>query len=122
MTAYLAIFKQFILRALAREKLRASITVLGISLGVGVAIAIKLANASALESFRAATDSIAGETSIQIAGTAGRFDEMLLADLGWLRAYGQVSPVITGFAKIEPGTEGVDSKTSAAFRGTFLQV
>ena len=122
MTAYLAIFKQFILRALAREKLRASITVLGISLGVGVAIAIRLANASALESFRAATDSIAGETSIQIAGTAGRFDEMLLADLGWLRAYGQVSPVITGFAKIEPGTEGVDSKTSAAFRGTFLQV
>src|SRR5262245_64938365 len=101
MTVFLTLFRQFIWRALVREKLRSVITVLGISLGVGVAVAIRLANAGALESFRAATDSVAGETSIQITGTAGRFDEMLLADLGWLRSYGQVSPVITGFAKID---------------------
>jgi len=49
MTAYLRLFRQFILRALTREKLRSAITVLGISLGVGVTIAIRLANASALE-------------------------------------------------------------------------
>ncbi|HWJ41404.1 MAG TPA: FtsX-like permease family protein, partial [Candidatus Limnocylindrales bacterium] len=105
MTAYPRLFRQFILRALTREKFRSSITVLGMSLGVGVTIAIRLANASALESFRAATDSVAGETSIQIAGTAGRFDEMLLADLGWLRGYGQVSPVISGYARIESGPD-----------------
>jgi putative ABC transport system permease protein len=98
MKAYFKLFRQFILRSLAREKLRSVITALGISLGVAVTIAIKLSNVSALESFRAATESVAGETSIQITGAAGRFDEMLLADLKWLRQYGDVSPVITGYA------------------------
>src|SRR5215210_8057193 len=109
MKAYFKLFKQFILRALWREKMRSVITALGISLGVGVMIAIRLANAGALESFRAATSSVAGETSIQIVGAAGRFDEMLLADLGWLRDYGQVSPVISGYAMAD-----LSSKPSAA--------
>lgn len=98
MNVYFKLFRQFILRSLVREKLRSLITVLGISLGVAVTIAIKLANVSALESFRTAAQSVAGETSIQIAGTAGRFDEMLLADLKWLREYGEISPVIAGYA------------------------
>jgi len=118
MTAYLRLFSQFILRGLTREKLRSAITVFGISLGVGVAIAIRLANAGALDSFRAATDSIAGESSVQITGTAGRFDEELLADLGWLREYGQASPVITGYAMIDLTRHGAP----LAARGPFLQV
>lgn len=124
MTAYLRLFRQFILRALSREKFRSAITVLGISLGVGVTIAIRLANASALESFRAATDSVAGETSIQITGRAGRFDEMLLADLGWLRGYGQVSPVISGYAMIELGPDGSEfsGRVATATGGPFLLV
>jgi putative ABC transport system permease protein len=97
MRAYFRLFKQFILRALAREKLRSSFTALGVALGVGVMIAIRLANASALDSFKAATEAIAGETSIQILGAAGRFDEMKLRELGWLREYGQMSPVIEGY-------------------------
>src|SRR5262252_5110050 len=101
MPGFPKLFRQFIWRKVIREKLRSLITVLGISLGVGVAVAIRLANVGALESFRAATDSVAGETSIEITGSAGRFDEMLLGGLGWLRSYGQVSPVITGFAKLD---------------------
>jgi putative ABC transport system permease protein len=124
MTPYFGLFRQFILRALTREKLRSAITVLGISLGVGVTIAIRLANASALDSFRAATEAVAGETSIQITGTAGLFDEMLLADLGWLRKYGQVSPVITGYAMIELGAKGLGDSAGEEHktRGPFLQV
>jgi putative ABC transport system permease protein len=98
MQAYFRLFRQFILRALVREKLRSSVTAFGISLGVGVMIAIRLANASALDSFKAATQSIAGETSIQITGVAGRFDELKLRDVSWLREYGQLSPVIEGYA------------------------
>lgn len=105
MKAYFRLFHQFILRAFARAPLRSAITALGISLGVGVMIAIRLANAGALESFRAATESIAGETSIQITGAAGRFDEMLMADLAWLREYGQVSPVVTGFGQWSAGRD-----------------
>ncbi|HYP29141.1 MAG TPA: FtsX-like permease family protein [Blastocatellia bacterium] len=116
MKAYSRLFKQFILRGLARERARSGITVLGISLGVGVLIAIRLANLSALESFRAATASVAGETSIQITGAAGRFDERLLKDLGWLRQYGRVSPVVEGYAML--GGTGSGSQS----RGEFLQV
>ncbi len=103
MTAYFKLFRQFILRALARNPLRSGITILGISLGVAVMIAIRLANASSLDSFRAATEQIAGETALQITGTAGRFDELLLRDLGWLRQFGQASPVISGYAIVEEG-------------------
>src|SRR5205085_11488472 len=102
MKAYVTLFRRFILRALLREKLRTLITALGIALGVGVAVAIRLANASSLESFRTATEAVAGQTSIQIAGPAGRFDETLLGGLGWLRDYGDVSPVITGYAMTDP--------------------
>jgi putative ABC transport system permease protein len=123
------LFRQFILRALAREKLRSGITALGISLGVAVVVAIRLANASSLESFRAATESMAGETSIQITGTAGRFDEMLLAELGWLADYGKVSPVIGGFAMtdhqgVAASEAGIDTTKSDSFapKGEFIQV
>ncbi|HKQ07382.1 MAG TPA: ABC transporter permease [Blastocatellia bacterium] len=102
MKAYVILFRQFILRALLRQKLRTLITALGVALGVGVTVAIRLANASALESFRTATESIAGQTSIQITGAAGRFDELRLGDLGWLRDYGDISPVITGYAMTDP--------------------
>ncbi len=133
MRAYLKLFRRFILRALAREKLRSALTALGISLGVGVMIAIRLANASALESFRAATESIAGETSIQITGAAGRFDEMLLADLSWLREYGQMSPVISGYAMIDfaaplsssqsdSQSQQSSNKNARSRRGESLQV
>lgn len=101
-----SLFRQFILRALAREKLRAVLTVLGVSLGVGVVVAIRLANDSALSSFRSATEAIAGETTLQITGAAGRFDELLLRDLAWLRDYGQVSPVIAGQALASVNQEG----------------
>jgi putative ABC transport system permease protein len=121
MKAYLKLFKQFIARALAKSPLRATVTALGISLGVGVMIAIRLANTSALESFRAATDAVAGETSIQITGAAGRFDELKLGDLAWLRRYGQMSPVITGYAMLEGEGEflqvlGVDVLRDRALR------
>ncbi|MEK6303798.1 MAG: FtsX-like permease family protein [Acidobacteriota bacterium] len=125
------LFRQFILRALAREKLRSGITALGISLGVAVVIAIRLANASSLASFRTATESMAGETSIQITGTAGRFDEMLLAQLEWLSDYGKASPVIAGLAMTdprekpadEPGAK-IDATPSSSFapKGEFIQV
>ena len=129
MKATITLFRQFILRALAREKLRTLIAALGIALGVGVTVAIRLANASALESFRAATTSVAGQASIQITGAAGRFDELLLTDLGWLRDYGEISPVINGYAMTDPQRRGdaqpaapADATTSLPRYGEFLDV
>ncbi len=110
-----SLFHQFILRALLREKLRTALTILGISLGVGVVVAIRLANSNALGSFRAATEAVAGETTLEITGTAGRFDELRLRELSWLRDYGRLSPVVTGYAMTEP-TSATEKK------GEFLQI
>jgi putative ABC transport system permease protein len=117
MWAYFRLFKRFILRALAREKLRSGFTALGISLGVGVMVAIRLANASALDSFKAATESIAGETSVQISGVAGRFDELKLTELNWLRDYGQLSPVIEGYGLTASGVRSPESGVGEGAQG-----
>jgi putative ABC transport system permease protein len=98
MNLYLSLYRRFILRSLIRRRIRTLVTVIGIALGVGVMLAIRIANQSSLESFRAATYSIAGDATLQITGSAGPFDEMLFSDSGWLRKYGQLSPVVEGLA------------------------
>ena len=105
MWRYAKLFRQFIIRSLAREKLRTSLIILGISLGVGVMVAVRLANSSALASFRAATESIAGETTLEITGITGRFAELILRDLQWLDTYGHMSPVIDGYAMTESSSQ-----------------
>lgn len=94
------LFRQFIWRHLAQEKLRSCATVLGIALGVAVVLAIQMTNASSVRGFEKAIETVAGKTSLEIVGAGAGFDELLIKDLGWLRAYGQVSPVIEGDAEI----------------------
>jgi putative ABC transport system permease protein len=94
----LRLFGQFILRRLVQEKLRSCVTVLGIALGIAVVIAIQLANASSLRGFAAALETISGKTTLEIVGPGVGIDEARLPQLGWLRDYGQVSPVIEGEA------------------------
>ena len=94
----MAIFSWFILRRIAQERLRTGLTVAGIALGVAVVLAIRLANASALGGFAAALDTVAGKTSLEVIGTGLGVDEPRLAQLAWLRTWGDVSPVIEGDA------------------------
>lgn len=95
---FIALFRKFILRRLADERLRSAVTILGIALGIGVVIAIQLTNISSVRGFEAAVETISGKTSLEIIGAGPGFDEVKAADLGWLRAYGNVSPVIEGDA------------------------
>ncbi|MGH9837678.1 MAG: FtsX-like permease family protein [Blastocatellia bacterium] len=97
------LFSQFILRHLAREKLRSFATVFGIALGIAVVIAVQMTNASSLRGFEKAIESVSGKTSLEIWGVGAGLDEMLLNQLGWLREYGPVSPVIEGDAQARPG-------------------
>ena len=57
--ALLNLFRQFILRALLREKTRSTVAVTGMALGVAVMVAVRLANVSVTETFEAAVDSVA---------------------------------------------------------------
>ncbi len=92
------IFRAFVLRRLAVERVRTALTVAGIALGVAVVLAIRLANVSALGGFAAALDAVAGRTSLEVIGTGLGVDEARLASLGWLRQWGEVSPVVEGDA------------------------
>src|SRR5690606_13275688 len=45
---------------------------------------------------------VAGRTSLEIVGAGAGIDEFRLRELGWLREYGEVSPVIEGDAMLRP--------------------
>ncbi len=111
------LFSSFILRALAREKLRSVLAIGGIALGLAVMVAVRLANVSVIDSFRAAVDSVSGDADLRISGTAGAFDELLVRDVFWLEPYGQVSPVLENYAMV------VDEqrRQTASDRGPLLR-
>ena len=118
------LFRQFIVRALLRDRARTVVTLVGLTLGVAVVVAIRLANASSIRGFETALDVVAGKTSLEIVGAGVGVPETQLRDLGWLRDYGRVSPVIDRTARVRApdGTEypvrvlGVDVLRDRPFR------
>ncbi len=94
------LFRQFIFRQLLNERLRSATTIAGIALGIAVVIAIQLTNASSVRGFEAAIEAVSGKTSLEITGAGLGLDEMQLNQLGWLRQYGFVSPLIEGDAQV----------------------
>jgi len=96
----LRLFRQFILRPLFTEKVRTITTIVGVSLGIAVVIAIQLTNASSVRGFETALETVAGKTAVEIIGAGTGVDESLLPQLGWLRDYGVISPVIEGSAAL----------------------
>jgi putative ABC transport system permease protein len=104
------LFSQFILRRMAQERARTITTVVGIALGIAVVIAIQLTNASSVRGFETALNTVAGRTSVEILGTGG-IDETTLPNLGWLREFGAMSPVIEGEMAIVTGPENRARRT-----------
>jgi putative ABC transport system permease protein len=90
------LFRTFIVRRLVLERLRSLTTIVGVALGVAVVIAIQLANTSSVSGFEAALDTMSGRTSVEVVGSVAGIDERVLPDVGWLRTFGTVSPVIEG--------------------------
>ena len=124
----MTLFRQFIVRALLRDRARTVVTLVGLTLGVAVVVAIRLANASSIRGFETALDVVAGKTSLEIVGAGVGVPETQLRDLGWLRDYGRVSPVIDRTARVRApdGTEypvrvlGVDVLRDRPFRAYRL--
>jgi len=118
------LFRQFIVRALLRDRARTVVTLIGLTLGVAVVVAIRLANASSIRGFETALDVVAGKTSLEIVGAGVGVPETQLVLLSWLRDYGRVSPVIDRTARVRApdGTEypvrvlGVDVLRDLPFR------
>ena len=123
------LFRQFILRQLVNERLRSATTIAGIALGIAVVIAIQLTNTSSVRGFEAAIEAVSGKTSLEITGAGLGLDEMQLNQLGWLRQYGFVSPLIEGDAQVRIADHkketlrilGVDILRDRALRDYKLQ-
>ncbi len=116
------ITRALVLRPMLHEKLRTSMTVLGIAVGVAVVVAIQLANQSALRAFRESVDAVSGQANYQIAGDAGWISESLLLRLQplWRRG-ARFAPVIDMEGVVEPSQLpirllGVDLLSDLHFR------
>ena len=96
------LFRWFILRPLRADPARTGVTVAGIAVGIAVVIAIRLANTSSVLGFETALNAMSGRTSLEITGAGGGLAEERLAELGWLREYGLVSPVVEGDVLLAP--------------------
>ncbi len=116
------LFRAFIIRNLRQQPLRSAATAASLAVGVAVVVAIQLANTSSVRGFSTALDALAGRTSLAITVPGVGLDETRLADLGWLREYGLVSPVIDADVLLEvtPEASGPPADAGAVFETVRL--
>lgn len=93
------LFYRLIVRPIAAEPARNTLTILAVALGVAVVVAIELAGQAAAGSFHSSLESLAGSNDLVIRGTAG-VDERVLARLARLPYAFEFSPRIEDFAAI----------------------
>ncbi len=88
------------------HKIRTSLTVLGIALGVAVLIAVVLVNRSIVASFGATIDSVSGKANLQVTGGGG-FEEEVVEKVRATPGVFKVAPVLTQTTPVRlPGQQG----------------
>jgi putative ABC transport system permease protein len=103
-----SILKALVLRPILREKIRTSLTILGIAVGVAVVVAIQLANQSALRAFRESVDAVAGRANYQLVPDVAPLDESVLLRLQPLWSEGvRFAPVIDVEGMMEPAQQPI---------------
>ena len=106
----LRLFLVHSLRHFARHPALTALNVVGIALGVTVFLSIAIINHSALESFRASVDIVAGKADLEVIGDGLRFDE---------RAF----PIVDNDPDIVAATPTVEEVASLVdYPGEYLQV
>src|SRR5471032_2445109 len=106
----LRLFLTHSLRYFARHPALTALNIVGIALGVTVFLAVQIINHSALESFRASVDIVAGKADLEIIGDGLRFDE-------------QAYPVIANDPDIASATPTVEDVASLTDHpGEYLQL
>jgi len=106
----LRLFLTHSLRYFARHPALTALNIVGIALGVTVFLAVQIINHSALESFRASVDIVAGKANLECIGDGLRFDE---------NAY----PIVANDPDVTAATPTVeDVATLTDYPGEYLQL
>jgi putative ABC transport system permease protein len=106
----LRLFLTHSLRYFARHPALTALNIVGIALGVTVFLAVQIINHSALESFRASVDIVAGKANLECIGDGLRFDEA---------AY----PIVANDPDVVAATPTVeDVATLTDYPGEYLQL
>ncbi|HTL97195.1 MAG TPA: ABC transporter permease, partial [Holophagaceae bacterium] len=92
----MSLSRRLVLRALARERLRASLCILAVALGVGVFLAVRLANRAAVASFEGFARGLGQGADLVVESGAGPLPESALRDLAALRDQAWFRPVLEG--------------------------
>lgn len=87
------LFEWISFRHLFRER-RAWLTLIGVALGISVFISIRIANQSVLSAYRHSVDAVAGNTTLEVVGRAGPFDETIIAEIRETPNVRSVAPII----------------------------
>jgi putative ABC transport system permease protein len=107
------LFYRLMLRPLLHEPVRATLTVLAVSLGVAVVLAIHLAGGAATGSFRASMETLAGDNDLEIVA-AGGVPETVAGTLATLPYSIRISP------RIEDSAVVADSRLTIPLLGLDL--
>ena len=106
----LRLFLTHSLRYFARHPALTALNIVGIALGVTVFLSIQIVNHSALESFRASVDIVAGKADLEVVGDGLRFDE---------EAY----PIVSAHPDVAAATPTVEEVASLTDHpGEYLQI
>ncbi len=117
------------LRHLLHEK-RTWLTLIGVALGISVFVSIRIANRSVLQAYHQSVDAFAGETTLEIVGRSGPFNERLLIALRKEAAIEKISPLVQSVLPIvEPASAaeemlllmGIDLLQEQDFRDYEIQ-
>ncbi|WDT79664.1 MAG: hypothetical protein MPW14_21445 [Candidatus Manganitrophus sp.] len=87
------LFEWISFRHLFRER-RAWLTLIGVALGISVFISIRIANQSVLSAYRHSVNAVAGNTTLEVVGRAGPFDETIIAEIRETPNVRSVAPII----------------------------
>jgi putative ABC transport system permease protein len=116
------LLKKITLRHLRLNKMRTSLSIMGIVLGVSVFVSVQLAIHTAIESFNASVDHVSGKANLQITSLGRGFSEEAYLKVKKVPGVRAATPVIQFISKIdEPIGEplyllGIDIFSDQQFR------
>lgn len=94
MLSFIKVVLLILLSHLRQWPLRTALTIGGVALGVSASVAVRTANVDVLSSFEQAVLTVAGPTTLEVAGGEAGLDERLITNLRTVPGVTTVSPVI----------------------------